>query len=431
MSANACPAVSSWSNKAFFRTTIFFMLLIVAGAAFADAPWRRRRRGDSTPNRRAAQLVTIDDFSDEPESPPTEEIDEARFASALRTLCGWMPPTRPERWTGYLLSAAREFEVDPFLLAALSFRMGRCRHDAEPLNGFGLTGISRDMYAGNIRRGVLSYQISRSAGWEERTLDVSRFPFSGPQLLRPEPNFYFAAAILRMWEDQCATADEHFEQVPHRHYVSHFIWGDRVRSHRGEDRVLVDRRRMLTYYGAIDPPEAIEVDGIRWVSPLDGAPRVISSWLGAERDDGARSHRGIDVESALGEPVRAVARGRVNFAGVDLPGHRNSESMRRSEIEAVPRDELGAGGRYVCVLHRTAPNDEGEQSWRRSCYMHLEDVLVDHGDEVEAGDIIGTVGRTGMRRSAPHLHLELHGPDGLGDASQTLSAFLIGRPPED
>ncbi len=61
--------------------------------------------------------------------------------------------------------------------------------------------------------------------------------------------------------------------------------------------------------------------------------------------------------------------------------------------------------------------------------MHLEDVQVRHGQEVTRGEAIGTVGRTGMLRSAPHLHLELHGPDGLMDASVELAGFLIGHRP--
>jgi len=105
--------------------------------------------------------------------------------------------------------------------------------------------------------------------------------------------------------------------------------------------------------------------------------------------------------------------------------------MSPEEIEEVPRDDLGAGGRYVCILHHPAGEGEDTPHWLRSCYMHLEDVEVRHGQEVRRGERIGTVGRTGMRRSAPHLHLELHGPDGLMDASEVLAGFLIGHPPED
>lgn len=368
-------------------------------------------------------LVNPEDWPAEPESP--NSVDPERFASALRQLCGWMPRTRPARWTEHILTAAGDFEVDPFLLAALIQRMGRCNADSEHVGGIGLTAIPRTMHGDHFRRGVYTYHLLEGNEFVEHTRQIRRFPFTETQLRRAEANVYFAAAFMSIWREQAPMLQTIFEQVPHRHYISHFVWGDRVRNDRAEDRILTDRRRMLQYYGAIEAAAPIERDGIRWSCPLDGAPRVVSSWIGAERDDGARRHRGIDVESVLGEPVRAVAAGRVNFAGVDLPGHRNSQSMTPSQIEEVPRDELGAGGRYVCILHHT---DEG--AWRRSCYMHLEDVDVRHGQEVQAGDKIGTVGRTGMRRSAPHLHFELHGPDGLIDGSDVLAGHLLGHRPE-
>ena len=240
-----------------------------------------------------------------------------------------------------------------------------------------------------------------------------------------EPNLYFAAGFLKVWKDQAQSLTSAYEQAPHRHFVSHFVWGDRIISDRAEDRILLDRRRLLEYYGAREPSTPIDYNGLQLGSPLDGAPRVVSSWIGAERDDGQRRHRGIDVESVLGEPIRAIADGRVNFAGVDLPGAQASQRMAKEEIESVPRRALGRGGRYVCIFH-----DIQAGGWLRSCYMHLEDVQVDHGQTVRRGERIGTVGRTGMLRSAPHLHLELHSPEGLQDASVVLRQFLLGRNPD-
>jgi murein DD-endopeptidase MepM/ murein hydrolase activator NlpD len=39
-------------------------------------------------------------------------------------------------------------------------------------------------------------------------------------------------------------------------------------------------------------------------------------------------------------------------------------------------------------------------------YMHQAEILVDVGDRVEAGDLIGIMGRTG-RVTGAHLHLEV------------------------
>ncbi|MEM9069117.1 MAG: M23 family metallopeptidase [Myxococcota bacterium] len=406
----------------------FATITLLLTEAFAlTAPWRRRRRPDIRSNRRATALVLPDDWPAEPASPET--VDPERFAQALRQLCGWMPPERPRRYADLMIRYADEFSVDPFVIGALSHRMGRCRPDAESLGGLGLTLIPRRMYGDFVRRGTYRYWVHKDEEWQERTLDVSRFPFSEHRLRRAEENIYFASAFLRVWQEQSRSLNESFEQHPHRHPVSHMVWGDRVISDRAEDRVLTDRRRLLQYYGATPVPVPAERLGLSLGPPLDGVPRVVSSWIGADRDEGARRHRGIDVESVLGEPVYAVADGRVNFAGVDFPGARRNENMTRRELEAVPRQQLGRGGRYVCILHR--PSGEDAAPWIRSCYMHLEDVEVQNGQDVRRGDRIGTVGRTGMISSAPHLHFELHSPDGLVDGSEVLSDFLIGRRPEE
>ena len=378
-------------------------------------------------NRRAAELASPADFPDEPPTP--DRIDAERFASALRELCGWMPPDRPAEYTGYILEAAEAFDEDPFLLAALGFRMGRCRADASGLgDGLGITLIDSRMHWDFLRHGQYTYWVRDAEGaWVERTLAMDRYPFNEIQLRRAQANFYFAAGILRVLREQMPDLRAAFEQEPYRHPVSHFIWGDRVLSSRGEDRVLLDRRRLLAYYGATTNPFAIlRAHGLDWVSPLDGGRRVISSFIGADRDGGSRFHRGVDVESVLGEPVRAVAAGRVNFAGVDLPGSRNSENLGPREINAYDRDAMGNGGRYVCVLHR--PDDA---PWLRTCYMHLDTVEVRQGQDVQAGELLGTVGRTGMRESSPHLHFELHGPDGLMDAHILLAPFFIAHRPTD
>ena len=415
------------------RATSLLLLVVLALLAMGQErpPWRARRRaGIPPPNRIADARVHIADWPDEPESPAS--IDPARFARALRTICGGGPMERAERWTGYLLESAATFEVDPFLLGALVYRESRCRSDAEGGErgaGLGLTLIQREMYAENLRRGELRFAVRRDDRLEEQARTVDRFPFAGPRLLLPEPNLYFAAALLRLWEDQHETVDGTFEQEPHRHFVSHWVWGDRVRTDRDEDVILTDRRRLLEYYGAHEGAPPIVWGGLTLGCPLDGCPRVISSWIGSERDGGARQHRGVDLESLPGEPVRAIAGGLVVFAGIDLPGGQNHTQLStQAEYEAVPRDSLGAGGRYVCVRHDRSDqrSREGELPSLRSCYMHLEEVHVRYGERVERGADLGTVGRTGMQRSAAHLHLEL-ATDRLEDPSEILYGLLLGH----
>ena len=402
-------------------------VLSVLCMASARPPWRARRRPGMRVNRIARSRVRIADWPREPATPG--RIDRARFAEALRELCRWVRPGRSARYAGWVLDDAAAFEVDPFLIGALMWREGRCRaraENGERGSGLGLTLIHREMYAERLRRGAHRYRVQVDGRWVERVQRLDRFPFAGPRLLQPEANLYFTAALLAAWRDQHETVDRSFAQQPHRHYVSHWIWGDRVRSDRQEDRILTDRRRLLEYYGE-RPSRTIEWGGVTFGCPLDGCPRVISSWIGSEREDGARHHRGVDVESLPGEPVRAVADGLVTFAGVDLPGAQtNRQVVGQEAFDAIPRASLAAGGRYVCVRHRR----EGHERSVRSCYMHLQEVRVRYGQRVTRGEQIGTVGRTGMRRSAAHLHLELH-TERLEDPSEILYGLLLGRRESD
>lgn len=395
-----------------------------AAVARADGPpWDPRRVPGMRPNLIARARVPLDAWPPEPASPG--EVDPDRLGHAFRELCGMLPPRTARAYAGWMAQYGARFGTDPFLLGALAWRRSHCLRDHEgDHEAWGLTGIVRRFAYGRFDDGHYVYRVRDGDAWVERRLDVSRFPFGGPRLKLAEANLYHAAAVLRAWREQHADVDRAFDQAPHRHFVSHFVWGDRVRSDRDEDRILTDRRRLLRYYGALGPRPTVRRLGVTFSAPLDGAPRVVSSGLGAPRDGGGRDHRGNDVESEPGEPVRAVADGVVIFAGVDLPRPAGSRQLAPDGYDAVPRDALGPGGRYVCVRHRRG----GDAGSLRSCYMHLETVSVRYGDRVARGAPLGTVGRTGMRRSAAHLHLELHGPDGLLDPLEVLAGLLIGDP---
>lgn len=372
-------------------------------------------------NRLAAARVNATHWAAEPESP--SQVDPRRFAAALRTLCVSIARGRDERYATWILQYASEFSIDPFLLAALVYREGRCNPDKEELGGIGLTLIVPSMYASGFRDRAYHYRVHVAGQWQDRALSLPKFVFGELRLREAEANLYFAAALLSMWKAQHETIDASFTQVPHRHYVSHWVWGDRVTSDRAEDRILTDRRRMLEYYGARAVPAPISRQGVEWGPPLDGAPRVVSSGLGHTREGGEREHRGIDVESEFGEPVRVVATGRVIFAGVDLPGHRHNEILPPEQINQYDRRVLGNGGRYVCVRH-----DRDNAEPLRTCYMHMETVEVATGDTVTRGQRIGSVGRTGMLRSSPHLHLEILDDRNLYDGLEVLRGHLIGEP---
>ena len=57
-------------------------------------------------------------------------------------------------------------------------------------------------------------------------------------------------------------------------------------------------------------------------------------------------------------------------------------------------------------------------------YAHLDERLVNNGDQVEAGEKIGTVGNTG-RSSGDHLHFEVHDGNWLMSKSNAIDPFLV------
>jgi murein DD-endopeptidase MepM/ murein hydrolase activator NlpD len=87
-----------------------------------------------------------------------------------------------------------------------------------------------------------------------------------------------------------------------------------------------------------------------------------------------QSHNGVDFGAPTGTPVRAVASGRVAFAGA-----------------------RGGHGRHVKLDH--------EGPWETG-YSHLSRIRVSKGAKVRQGQIIGDVGMTGLA-TGPHLHYEM------------------------
>lgn len=412
-------------NLADVRFRLYLVLLCLGCLAIAPFPkWKARTRAGVIPNRRAANLIDPALWRGEPRSPAP--IDPGRFRAALANVCGLMPAERNARYAGWILESAQRHGEDPFLLAAIVHRMTRCDPLTKAVEGLGLAAIQPEMYLENVRGRVLRYSVPDGLGWAEREKTLPK-PLTAGVLGNPQDNLEWAAALLSMWREQHGAVDNKFEQSPHRHYVSHFIWGDRVESSRAEDRVFTDRRRLLMHYGIPLPTNTVPFRGVPWGCPLEAGPRVVSSSPGASREEGLRRHRGVDVESVMGEPVLAMADGVVNFAGVDMPGQ-GAIGLSPSQMENVPRRSMGAGGRFVCIDHAGAAPEE---QFLRSCYMHLEAVKVRTGDAVQRGMVIGSVGRTGMKTSAPHLHLEIKSDRRLYDARDVVPGILLGEPPPE
>jgi murein DD-endopeptidase MepM/ murein hydrolase activator NlpD len=99
-------------------------------------------------------------------------------------------------------------------------------------------------------------------------------------------------------------------------------------------------------------------------------------------------HTGVDIPTPTGTPVLAAASGRVIWAGYGLFYGNND-----------PSDPYGLA---VTIRH-----DFGFQGQRLyTVYAHMDQIDVIYGQQVDAGDVLGLVGTTGLT-TGPHLHFEV------------------------
>jgi hypothetical protein len=338
------------------------------------------------------------------------------MADALGTLCN-RKDKYIRRYAGWIIEYGRQFGVDPFLLGALVYRQSRCKPGQDSRGQrVGLTRINLPAHRPMIRGGKYIYWVLADDKWNRDELDVSRFEFNLRSLRRSEVNIYYAAAILSIYGEQCQHLDAAVRSVAHRHHVSHFHWGDRVLGSLFEDLVLEDRRRLLRLYSDETPPPIASYRGIPLHSPLDGVPRKISSRYNDRRDHGRR-HRGVDFHSTHGEVVRAAADGFVLFAGVDHP-NRGASNIKPSRSGHVRRSRMGRGGIFVIIHH-----DKGFSTG----YFHLARFTVQTGAWVKGGQIIGYVGRTGIKESPSHLHFEMRRYRRCFNPERYLRPYLVPR----
>lgn len=87
------------------------------------------------------------------------------------------------------------------------------------------------------------------------------------------------------------------------------------------------------------------------------------------------THKGLDIKGPLGSPVKAMAKGVVEFAGL-------------------------RGGFGNCIMLKHGNGFE-------TLYGHLSKILVHVGQKIDIGQQIGLIGSTG-RSTGPHLHYEIH-----------------------
>jgi murein DD-endopeptidase MepM/ murein hydrolase activator NlpD len=137
-------------------------------------------------------------------------------------------------------------------------------------------------------------------------------------------------------------------------------------------------------FGYVAPDaEKIRVDGSTVYIP-ENAPSISQGYDPAPAEDlhnvNTSAHEGIDIVGQRGTPVIADA------AGVVM--HSYYEPLR---------------GNRVVIGH--GRNENG--LFTRSELNHLNERLVNKGDNVVRGQQVGTLGSTGLIASFPHLHYEV------------------------
>lgn len=146
---------------------------------------------------------------------------------------------------------------------------------------------------------------------------------------------------------------------------------------------LSNYENRVAYYKRIgcEPDDVIGVDcdkgnnAYGFVRPVQGSYWISTYYYW----DGYSGHKGIDYAQGCGNPVMAVANGRVYYVGSN-------------------KDIYGA--KMILVVH----NYNGRKVF--SQYTHLSGYAVSENEDVVAGQVIGYVGSTGWSTGC-HLHLEM------------------------
>jgi murein DD-endopeptidase MepM/ murein hydrolase activator NlpD len=121
-------------------------------------------------------------------------------------------------------------------------------------------------------------------------------------------------------------------------------------------------------------------------------------------------HTGIDLPADIGTPVQATGPGTVVWAGWGL-------------FNNAPNYKDDPYGMAVAIRHDFGYKDQP----LFTIYAHLSEVEVIIGQVLEAGDVLGKVGRTGFT-TGPHLHYEVR--VGANDFFSTRNPELWLAPPE-
>lgn len=134
----------------------------------------------------------------------------------------------------------------------------------------------------------------------------------------------------------------------------------------------------------LDPrlQDEYEMEGIFLAAPFAGRQRIRQGW-----GENPAHYMGIRI---AGTPL-------LGHNGLDFELSAGTEILAADDGQVIELDFDPAGyGRYLRILHR----------WGESLYAHLQDSMVESGERVRRGQIIGHAGRS-ARSTHDHLHFAI------------------------
>jgi Membrane proteins related to metalloendopeptidases len=159
-------------------------------------------------------------------------------------------------------------------------------------------------------------------------------------------------------------------------YEYEYIDGDFYSEKLISEKFLIDPEPIIILKGAKQPPPSVSTGEFLYPLDISNGMPVISSYFAEQREefDGDEYHYGIDIVVAENEYIYASDGGYVDYS-----------------------NESPSYGNMVRVLHKNGMS---------TYYAHMVERLVEAGENVYPGQIIGKVGMTGVA-TAPHLHFEI------------------------
>lgn len=150
-----------------------------------------------------------------------------------------------------------------------------------------------------------------------------------------------------------------------------------------------ERNAALAALAASAEKQATLIAKNAWQLPVDAGVYHLTSRFGECSALWSHCHTGLDFAAPSGTPIHAIAGGVVTSVGYDG----------------------SYGNKTVVTL------EDGTELW----YCHQTSYAVTTGDDVTAGEVIGSVGSTG-NVTGPHVHIEVR--PGAGDPVDPYAAML-------